>query len=361
MKVLKTSFIIIGSVIGAGFSSGKEIFEYFAKFGLYSFLFIIPLFFCFYFIIKLYLKYGEKHKELSVVNINSKLSKPANFFGLKINYLNIFMFITFLILSSAMFSGLVSLFKTYFPALSTPLLYLIIIVLTMLMINLSFKSLTTLSVVVVPLIIICIVFNSIYSYISQPLVPICVSTILPLPFLTLLYASQNTFLSMFIIIKSGNCLSKKEQKLTAITVSFCLCLLIILGILCFMFNPQIASANMPFAEIAININPLYSGIFGIIIFFSIITTYATTLTSLKEFFKGNKKHNKKYIMLILIVLLSLFDFGKIVEYLYPIIGVFGVIFCFILYNSLVPFKPFFNSSNNGVHSASKHTKNNRAS
>lgn len=39
-------------------------------------------------------------------------------------------------------------------------------------------------------------------------------------------------------------------------------------------------------------------------------------------------------MLILVIVLSLFNFGKIVEYLYPLIGAFGLIYLYkiITYN-----------------------------
>ena len=39
MKQIKIIFLIIGTIIGAGFISGKEVFEFFSKFGYYSYLF----------------------------------------------------------------------------------------------------------------------------------------------------------------------------------------------------------------------------------------------------------------------------------------------------------------------------------
>ena len=114
--------------------------------------------------------------------------------------------------------------------------------------------------------------------------------------------------------------------LTSLTTALTLCILLTLGILCFLFNPRLAYCEMPFAEVAIAINPVFSIVFAIILFGSIITTHATCLTSLKEYFKGDKKYNNYKSMLALIVLLSLLNFGKIIGYLYPLIGAFGLIY-----------------------------------
>lgn len=333
MRILKITFTIIGAVIGAGFASGKEIFEYFAKYGISSVLFVIPLFFILFFFIKMYLKLGSKINNFNLCHCNDYLCKKVNMFGIKFNYLNCFMFFTFLILSSAMFSGLISLFKTYIPTISEYFVFVLVFVVSLSMIKVSFKFLTNLSYIVVPLIIICIVINSVFSLSTTSImINFGITTILPLPFLTILYASQNVFLASFVIIKSGNSLNNKQQNIISLLVAGILCLLIIFGILCFMANPKIANSDMPFAELAIAISPYFSLLFGIIIFFSIITTYSTTITSLKEYFNGKKKYNKPFFMICLIALLSLLNFGTIVEFLYPIIGLFGVVYCFKIYN-----------------------------
>ena len=78
MKVLKTVFIMIGAVIGAGFASGKEIFEYFAKYGVLSLLFVFPLFLCIYFFLFNYLKFGESYGNYDLKQSNKFLCKQRN-------------------------------------------------------------------------------------------------------------------------------------------------------------------------------------------------------------------------------------------------------------------------------------------
>ena len=50
MKQLKIILLIIGTIIGAGFVSGKEISSFFCIFGFYSYIFIIPIFFFFFYL-----------------------------------------------------------------------------------------------------------------------------------------------------------------------------------------------------------------------------------------------------------------------------------------------------------------------
>ena len=327
MKVLKTSAVIIGSIIGAGFASGKEIFEYFAKYGMVSLLFIVPLFFVLFCFVYVYLKFGEKKENFSLKQCNSLLCKNVKLLGLSFNPFDAGLFCTFLVLCSAMFSGLVALFATYMPSGHKLIYIALALLISIILLKTSFKSFKLLSNLVVPLIIICIILNVVCSFNSGNFSNnFGITNILPLPFLTLAYGSQNTFFCSFIIIKLGNKLNKKERLLTSLTTALTLCILLTLGILCFLFNPRLAYCEMPFAEVAIAINPVFSIVFAIILFGSIITTHATCLTSLKEYFKGDKKYNNSKLMLALIVLLSLLNFGKIIGYLYPLIGAFGLIY-----------------------------------
>lgn len=326
MRVTKSVFVIIGAVIGAGFASGAEIFEYFAKFGWASLLFVLPLFFCFYFAIYTFLTFGKNNPSSCLNEQNNIICKKINCLGRKINYMDIFMFISFFILCSAMFAGLVALFESYAPSTPKFLVYIFIVIFSATLCNTSFNFLTNLSYLIVPVIIICFITICAFSFNTFNLPSYEHLNILPLPVLTILYCSQNMFLSSYIITHMGQGLSEKDIKKVSLFTSLILCLLIFFGILCFLFSPEISNYSIPFSFLASSISPYFSALYGFVILFSIITTYLATLTSLKEYFKGNKKYNTKKTMLVGIALLSLFDFNNIVAYLYPLIGVFGAIF-----------------------------------
>ncbi len=325
MNVVKSVFVIIGAVIGAGFASGAEIFEYFAKFGWPSLFFVLPLFFCFYFTIKTFLTFG-KNNGSCLKDQNNLICKKIRCLGYKLNYMDIFMFLTFFILCSAMFAGLVALFESYAPNAPQFFVLVIVIMFSVVLCNVSFSFLTNISYFIVPIIIICFITICVFSLNTSAIPAHEHLCILPLPILTILYCSQNMFLSSYIITHIGKNLSIKEIKKVSLFTSIILCLLIFFGILCFLFSPEISNHSMPFSFLASSISPYFSALYGFVIFFSIITTYLASLTSLKEYFTGNKKYNTKKTMLIGIALLSLFNFNNIVAYLYPLIGVFGVIF-----------------------------------
>ena len=69
MKQIKIIFLIIGTIIGAGFISGKEVFEFFSKFGYYSYLVILPMFFCLYYFITKLLLIGANNKINNIVKL----------------------------------------------------------------------------------------------------------------------------------------------------------------------------------------------------------------------------------------------------------------------------------------------------
>lgn len=333
MKVLKTSLCILGSIIGAGFATGKEIFTFFAKYGVYSILFLIPLFFLFYIFNLVYLKFGSKFKNCDLQKTNRLLCKDKTILNLKFNFIDVIMFLTFLILSSAMFSAIVELLNTYLSFLPQIICYIFAILITYILIKCNLKILSNASNFLVPIIIFCILLTAFISFKTNSFATnFGITNLLPLPFMNIAYCAQNTLLSSFIVMQLGKDLNEKQQKATSFVVAFIITFLILIGILCFLLNPKLAYMDMPFAMIAISINPIFSLIYAVVLLFSVLTTYATTITSLKEFFKCKKSYNNDFFMIILILLLSLLNFGKIVDYLYPIIGIFGIIYFYKIFN-----------------------------
>jgi len=332
MKILKSSFFIIGSIIGAGFASGREIFQYFGKYGVYSLFFIIPLFFLFYIFIRTYLKFGHNIKNNNLKDSNQFLCGHFTLFKYKINIFSIMSFLTFLILSSSMFTAIIALIQTYFSSISRTFCYFLVILITFILSKMSLNLFSSISNVVVPLIIFAIVLNTLCSFASDSfLFNFGISEYFTLPFLTVLYVSQNAFFSSYVILQTSKNLTNKEQKMVSLLTSLFLCILICLGILCFCFNPSLAYSEMPFAEVVIKINPIFSFMFAIVLLLSILTTFTTSISSFKQYFSGKKIYNNIYAMIALISALSLFNFGEIIKYFYPIIGCFGVIYFIKIY------------------------------
>ena len=87
MKVLLVSLAIIGTIIGSGFISGKEIVVFFSNFGLMSFFCIILVFILFFYLFRLLLNYNLNEKitpYIALVNpgndsdVSSLILNPTN-------------------------------------------------------------------------------------------------------------------------------------------------------------------------------------------------------------------------------------------------------------------------------------------
>ena len=105
IKYINLIILILCSVVGAGFVSGSEVYEFFLKYGNISFLGLIIFFIFVYLIIYKIVKdvcYEEKNKN-NKINNNLEL-KNNNY--LRIYLKNIITILNVLIISSAMFSGL---------------------------------------------------------------------------------------------------------------------------------------------------------------------------------------------------------------------------------------------------------------
>lgn len=322
MNIIKVSFLIIGTIIGAGFASGKEIYEYFVVYGN-NCLFTLPILFISFFIcIFLLLKIGQKTKIKYIDELNGKLFNNKRI-------INIFTFFTFLILNSAMFSGFLNIIKIYFPNFNTIFAIFICILFTILLSNINLKLFTYLSFIIVPFMIILMIINDckilqLTSNISKSMLSI-ISILMPV-----LYVFQNVFLSSFVIVKSAKDLSNRQCVLTAILTSSVICFLI--GLSCIaLLKSDYGMSEIPFAESALSINSTFGYIYGLVLVCAIITTCISTLTTFKEFFNGKKFYENQFVMISLIVILGLFDFSFIVAYLYPIIGCIGfvyIVFCY---------------------------------
>ena len=58
-KVFMLVFLIFGTVVGSGFSSGKEIMVFFSRYGVVSYLYILLAGILFYLIFYFFLSYGK--------------------------------------------------------------------------------------------------------------------------------------------------------------------------------------------------------------------------------------------------------------------------------------------------------------
>lgn len=348
MKQLNIIFLIIGTIIGAGFLSGKEIVVFFANYGYYSYIFIVPMFFTLYYLFYKLLLLGSKTKINDIDTLNHLIFNKKN----KIT--KWFSFFSFIILSSTMFSAIPTGFNLNTFSIQQVFLLMFIAIIMCIALCYDISIITKLCTFAIPviLVVLSIVCFSNFSTASYVLT----SNIILLPYSIITYICRNIFLSYYIIAKSSFGYNQKQCKQISFWSSFILCLFTTIIITVLLSNPELLDCSMPLLTLSASNNLLYI-VFFVCLLFAIITTLISSLITLKSFFNFKSNYLNIVVPVIICATLSIIKFDYFVTYLYPLIGVFG----FYLVFYLMPFNTLFQNTNKNIHQTSNDTKHNGTS
>ncbi len=316
-KCIFSIFLILGTVIGSGFSSGKEIVVFFTRFGYYSFLFIPIAFVLFYLVF-----YFLMTKGLNKLNgkKNSKI-------------ISLLMLICCTVFSSAMFAGIQNCadnINFYIKIFLFALIFLLCFFV-------CFKKLEFLSVInifLIPVLLVILLVFFLYvlpfsSFIEVPTHNAFVG-LFGGSFFCVLYVILNISLSSVVIAKSGEGMTKKQIRFASLFSALILSVFILLVNVLVLCNYDVISEEMPLLALS-------SGVFSILLRFVIMVGCLTTLLS--DIFIASAsckalKLNDVSIFVICTLLpfaLSNIGFSSIVSWLYPIVSLIGVALLFLLF------------------------------
>lgn len=313
MKNCISAFLaIIGTVIGSGFISGKEIVVFFSRFGLMSFPCIILSFFLLFFLFKLILNRGERALERLK---NSKISFSINI-------------LLCLIFSSAMFAGISDLLVFDNKILSFVIFFAIILLCVFVFVK-GLGGLNKLNLIFVPLMSLIFAILLITAFKNQPIK--VESSFGGLSFFyCLLYCVMNTANGGVMIAEFSAKLSNRQKTQVAFFSALALSVLLLFANLVLLQNPNSFEQTMPTLS-------LFDG-FGqtlmtIMVFIGCLTTLLTLTYTLSSSMKGICKNDilNLIVSILLPLIFSLFGFDFIVEYLYPLASIFGLYILFDLF------------------------------
>ena len=296
---------ITGSVIGAGFITGKEISVFicsdFSIAGIYLFF----LFFVFFVFIL----------SLNKGGVVDKIIKPV-------------IAVISVLTASCMVAALNVVYKSIFHDSEYIKIFTIITVIFAIII--SVKGVSAVDAVALFAMPFVIVFVVVLSCVFKedggvPISPMGLQGV----YFPVLYASVNCLLSSRIIIDSTKGLSLKRKCFVSVIVSVFLTICIIAISLCIKDK----NGDMPFAG-AVSKNIICLIIFDIIMIFSIFTSLVSSVYTSFSVINGKTSAIKKIIVSLVFVMLSRFGFSKLVENIYPIIGVIGTAYFIVLIVSL---------------------------
>lgn len=305
--------LIIGTMIGAGFCSGREIVSFFGE-GVSVFAALL----CgvsIFFVCVLFLTIGSKIGEKSFDKVNAVIMGKYHFLA------DVFLLLNNLIVLSAMIAGLNSLLK---PIVPIPVFGVAAAVLCAVIASKGAKGLLNCNFFVVPIIIAVIAVTCFASF-GEGMLNVSAGRfglrIFPV---SVMYVSMNMMLASTVLTTLGK-LSRKQILLGSfIAAAFITALLalIITAINC----TGNYSSEMPVLEIAGEFGNLLYVLLAVVIGISIFTTMLTAVGGITGYLKDKTGGNvfNSAVTVIAGTVMSFLGFTRVVSLFYPLVGVIGI-------------------------------------
>lgn len=332
IKIFQIAAVFIGTIVGAGLASGKEITTFFTKYGYVSFLGIILTGVFYIFICSIISKISIEYK-LNSYSEAINLVSP-NILGKITGVIT-----TFYLISSAsiILAGSGALLHQFFgiPKIIGSLIMATIAFLTLLR---ETNGLVEINSVIVPSLVtvITLIMLLYFIFCRQDLT---ISNILSMEAVkksgwltsTILYAGYNTLCCCGVIVPLSYESSDRKSMIKGIALGA-----LVLSIICIFINtmlmvnqPYIYKYDIPLLYIADRFGKPVQILLLAIILAEMFSTEVSDVYSISKTL--NKSFNIKYKKAILCVILvalpiSLIGFSNLISTLYPIFGVLSLIF-----------------------------------
>ena len=345
-NTIKIILVIIGTLIGAGFASGKEIYLFFAKFGIYGiigiFISAIITTIIIYKTLKIikkneinnykeFLEIINKKNNKKITNTKKQIQKNNSTINNIIIYIvNAFLLISFFI----MIAGFSSYIKQEI-GISTYISSTIFVLICYSILIKNVKGVIRINEILIPILIIIIIYLGIKNipYIIENQIENTQSisilknikieniiTIIKVIISSILYASYNSII-LIPVLTSLKKYIQKEKVISIISgIIISILALLIYGLLLKGIN-YAKELEMPIIQIVEEYGQIYKIIYGFVIISAIFTSAISTSYSFLENIK--QKNYKKTLKIICVIgiLVSNIGFSNLVKILYPLFGI----------------------------------------
>lgn len=337
-KIFEIAAVFIGTIVGAGLASGKEITQFFTSFGLKSFFGIL---FCglFYILMGLIISKISINNNLNSYSDVLKLISP-NFLGKITGVIT-----TLFLISSAsiILAGSGALINQFF-GIPNIIGSLIMFIFSYIFLLRGTKGLIEINSFIVPsllftitLIIILyflfakdsISFNAISSF-EPPKKGIITSTIL--------YAGYNTLCCSGVLVPLSNETNNSKNMIYGITLGALGLTLLssIINLLLLANQPYIYNLEIPLLLVAQRFGTIIQALLLVIILLEMFSTEVSDVYSISKTLEQSFNIEFKkgiFIILTIALLISQIGFSNLISKLYPMFGILSLIFItqFILF------------------------------
>lgn len=314
MKVLSLVFMLLGTFIGAGFVSGREISRYFSSHGIFSYIGIILASILLSILMIFFFKLSHK-----VNGFNGFINV---YFG-KCGKIIIWLFsISLVIFSGTMMAGCNEVSSSI--NISNLIVILLTIVLCFAVVMKSTKGLSLLNLILLPLLLVFLIYVCFSNNLAVTKISFQISTIID----SIFYVFINIVTLGIFILEIGRKYTKKEYIYSVIISTFIIFLIMLIVNNSIQIN-NLEDEVMPILTLAKLKGNLQYKIMIMFIWVGLFSTLASCVFVLKNILPINLSTNIKcFIILTISVFFSFVKFDMFVNYIYIIIGIIGVLLVF---------------------------------
>jgi len=328
-SICKITFVIVGTIIGAGFASGQEIYTFFNKYGFNGLIgiciSILLMSYIIYKTFKIVLEKNINNYEEFIKNIMPKKFKENKILTYTINnIINIFLLICF----NIMVAG----FATYFVQelnISKWFGAILIAILSFITLSKNIDGVIKMNTYLIPIIILLICFLGVNKIENNTIISESYNKSIYWILSSILYASYNSITLIPILIGLKDKINIKKQ---SIIISICVgTIMLILSIIIFMlmntFIKEIYGVEIPLVYIANTLGKVFKYIYGIVILIAIFTT---AIGSGYGFLSNVTKKRRTYmlcagVICLASILIGQIGFSSLINLLYPVFGYLGIV------------------------------------
>ena len=327
-STLSVFLVFFGTIVGAGFASGREIYVYFARFGICGLLMTILAGLLFYVLGYVFLQLGKRCKVQSLSDFFKLI------FGKFSPLIEIVVIFSYIIVLSAMFAGFDSLQHIVFPNSKYPIISIISAIFCVTTVLGGISKISKLNGILLPLLIAFMGAIFISSFFKEQLNIVTllnmvdVDTVVYSFICCLIFVCSNMFLTGFVLMKTGTqTLTAVDLRATKITGGVLL-ILTFFASLSIITNPESAQYDMPFVYLAFGISDVFVIMSVVILWFAIFTTSIATMLTISWWLNSyiNNFLYSTTIVCVISFLLSRVGFSIIIDILYPLTGLLDIIF-----------------------------------
>jgi len=329
--MFKIIFVLIGTFVGAGFASGKEVFNFFT---IYSFNGIISIFIFSFLLFLLINKCLTIKTKLQINSYNEfilYLEKKYKFFNHRF-----FLFIINIFLASSfyiMIAALSSLFDYQFNIAKFFTITWSIFICFFIFYKKNIKFIYIINSILMPILILFItslcLFNTNLNNINLTEINNS-SNIFTAIFMGLLYLSYNSLLLIPIIFDLKINEKNNNFILSLIFSLIILLLTFLINLLLLSFYNLIYNLELPILFISNSSIKIFSYLYFFIILSAIFTTMISSGYSFVSNFNKNNFKIKLIIFLLFAFIFCIFSFSTLINFFYPLFGLIGLAQIFLI-------------------------------